>query len=85
VQILRLLLKCLTVRCLSAFCPDMPASVGGETYSQLRRSAWASTLTPSLGLTRQGDVVLEQDAAFKPIYLSSSPSTDRRWNVTLMG
>jgi segregation and condensation protein A len=36
-----------------------------------RRSAWASTLTASLELARQGDVVLAQDAAgFCPVYVS---------------
>ena len=61
---------------LERFLPDMPASAEGETYSQLgRRSAWSSTFTASLELARQGDVVLEQDAAFESIHVS--PSSNR--------
>jgi chromatin segregation and condensation protein Rec8/ScpA/Scc1 (kleisin family) len=40
-----------------------------------RRSTWSSTFTASLELARQGDVVLGQGEAFKPIHIARPPTS----------
>jgi hypothetical protein len=60
----------------SAFCRDARQRLDWNTVrSAQSRSAWSSTFAASLELARQGDVVLEQDAAFELIHMS--PSSDR--------
>ena len=58
---------------LEAFLP--PADEGGESGMRpglRRRSGWASTFIAGLELTRQGRVVMEQQAAFQTIRLRSA-------------
>ncbi|MDO9712712.1 segregation and condensation protein A [Paracraurococcus lichenis] len=53
--------------------PPAPAEEGAALW---RRSALASTLLAGLELSRDGAIVLEQDAAFEPIRVSPSAMPD---------
>jgi len=59
-------------RPLDQLLPD-PPELGGVPESDLRgRSRWTSTFVTGLELAKQGDVALDQDAAFSPIQVSMS-------------
>jgi segregation and condensation protein A len=62
---------------LECFLPEMAGGAeAGGNFELRRRSAWSGTLVASLELAKQGDVVLEQDAAFKPIQVGPNSSAE---------
>ena len=72
-RILRLLAETPEGRVLAGLLPEAADEPGGDRTALRRRSAWASTFAASLELARQGDVVLEQEEVFAPIYVSPTP------------
>ena len=57
--------------------PDERDDADGESRQGLRqRSAWSSTFIASLELTKQGDVVLEQEGDFQTIYVAPISSSE---------
>jgi len=56
-------------RPLDQLLPDLPAP-GAPLESELRkRSRWTSTFTASLELAKQGEVVVQQEDGFAPIFV----------------
>jgi segregation and condensation protein A len=62
---------------LACFLPDMSDLAEDDRLFKLqRRSAWSSTFSASLELTRQGDVVLRQVGEFATIYIAPRQPDD---------